>query len=109
VHRIVRCISDTEQCTDMESRDWLVSCSRGTGPSGAPGDSWPSTDMAACCWLAGTPDCPALRADGPVNYNRRRLKFPRATTLADHAPDCPESGTGPSDATQSSPKSPFSI
>ena len=61
----------------------------GTGPSGAPLDRWPEADVATSRWLAGTPDCSALRADGPVNYSRCRLKFPRASNMADRAPDCP--------------------
>jgi hypothetical protein len=64
----------------------------GTGLSGAPCDRWPSTDVAASYWLAGTSDRPALRADRPMNYSRRRLKFPRATNLADRATDCPVRG-----------------
>jgi hypothetical protein len=81
----------------------------GTGLSGAPGDRGPLADVAASRWLAGTPDCTALRADGPVNYSRCRLKFPRAATLVDRAPDCPVGSTAPFGATQSSPNSPFSI
>jgi hypothetical protein len=51
---------------------------RGTGPSGGPGDHWPWADAVTSRWLAGTPDYPALSAEGPVNYSRRRLEFPRA-------------------------------
>jgi hypothetical protein len=70
----------------------------GTGLSSAPCERWPSTDVAASHWLAGTPDCPVLRSDGPVNYRQRRLKFLRVASLADHAPDSPVGGTGQSGA-----------
>jgi hypothetical protein len=40
------------------------------GPSGAPCDCWPPTDVATSCWLAGTPDCSTLHTDGLMNYNR---------------------------------------
>jgi hypothetical protein len=61
----------------------------GTELSSALGDRWPSADVAASRWLAGTPDCLALRTDGPMNYSRRRLEFPRAGSWLDRAPDCP--------------------
>jgi hypothetical protein len=61
----------------------------GTRLCSAPGDHWPLADVTASRWLAGTPDCPMLRTDGPVNFSRCRLKFPRAATLAYRAPDCP--------------------
>jgi hypothetical protein len=79
-----------------------------TGPFGAPYDRWSPTDVASSRWLAGTPDFLALHADGLVNYSRRRLKFPRADCSADRTQDCPVH-TGPSDSTQSSPSSLFSI
>jgi hypothetical protein len=60
----------------------------GTGPSGAPCDRCPPGGVATSRWLAGTPDYPVLRADGPVNYSRRRLKFSRTGYSADCAPDC---------------------
>jgi hypothetical protein len=41
------------------------------GALGALGDRWPSTDVVASRWLAGTSNC-------PVNYSRRGLKFLRA-------------------------------
>jgi hypothetical protein len=81
----------------------------GTGPSGAPLDRWPRADVATSRWLAGTPDCPSLHTDGPVNYSRRRLKFLRADYSADRATDCPMGGTGPSGSTQTSRLSLFSI
>jgi hypothetical protein len=43
-----------------------------------------------------------LRADGPVNYSRRRLEFPRAASWPDRAPDRLVRGIGPSGALQSS-------
>jgi hypothetical protein len=80
----------------------------GTELSGAPCDRCPLVDVATSHWLAGTLDCPALHADGPVNYNRRRLKFQRAFGRTVHwiircTPDCPMGGTGPSGATLCSP------
>jgi hypothetical protein len=59
----------------------------GTGLSGAPSDSCPPVDVATSHWLAGISDCLALRADGPVNYSRHRLKFPRVGSWSDHASD----------------------
>jgi hypothetical protein len=55
--------------------------------------------MAASCCTAGTPDCPGPRADRPVNYSRRMLKFLRAPSWPDRAPDYPVH-TRPSGATQ---------
>jgi hypothetical protein len=58
--------------------------------------------MAASRCVAGTPDYPAPCVDRLVNYSRRRLKFPRAESCPDRAPDCLVGGTAPSDALQSS-------
>jgi hypothetical protein len=41
----------------------------GTGLYSAPFDRWPEADVATSRWLAGTPDGPAHRVDGPVNYS----------------------------------------
>jgi hypothetical protein len=65
----IRCTSDSEHCNNYEIPDWLVSCSGGTGLSGAPCGRWPLVDMAISHWLDDTPDLPALRADDPVNYS----------------------------------------
>jgi hypothetical protein len=89
VHWTVWCTPDTAQCNNRESRDWLISCSRGTVPSGAPSDCWPSVNVAASRWPASTSDCPTLHAYGPVNYSCRGLKFSRAVSWPDRAPDCP--------------------
>jgi hypothetical protein len=102
-HRTVRCTPDTALCNDYKSSDWLVSCSGGIGPSGAPCDHCPLADVATSRWLAGTPDCPALHTDGLMNYSQCRLKFPRAGSWSNRAPDCLVGGTGPSGAIQWSP------
>jgi hypothetical protein len=60
---------DNEHYNGRESPDWLLSASGGTGPSGAPLDRWSVADVATSRWLAGTPDCLALHADGPMNYS----------------------------------------
>jgi hypothetical protein len=60
----------------------------GTGLSGGLGDHWPWADVATSHWLASTPDCSALSAEGPVNYSRRRLEFSRAGSWPNRAPDC---------------------
>jgi hypothetical protein len=78
-----------------------------TGPSGASFDRWPEANVATSRWLAGTPNCPAHRANGSMNYSQQRLIFLRAGCSADHAPDSPVGGTRPSGATQTSPLSPF--
>jgi hypothetical protein len=49
VRRTVQCTLDSEQCNDFKSHDWLLTCSGGTGLSGAPVDRWPLADMAASC------------------------------------------------------------
>jgi hypothetical protein len=99
VHRTIRCISDNEQCKGYKFSDWLVSCSGGTAEldrpvggtrlPGAPCDRCLPTDMATSRWLAGTPDHSVLRTDGSMNYSQRRLKFSKADSLADCAPDRP--------------------
>jgi hypothetical protein len=61
----------------------------GTGPSGAPCDCWSEADVATSCWLASTPDCLTLRADGLINYSQRMLKFSRVSSTTDRASDCP--------------------
>jgi hypothetical protein len=48
----------------------------GSGPSDAPIVRWLETDVATSRWLASTPDYPAHRVDGPVNYSRQRQIFP---------------------------------
>jgi hypothetical protein len=97
VHRTVQCTPDSEQCNNKESLDWLLSASGGTRPSGAPCDRWSE----------------ALHVDSPVNYSRRMLKFSRASSTTDHAPDCPPDrpvgGTRPSGAMHPNPLSSFSI
>jgi hypothetical protein len=75
----------------------------GTELSGAPYDHWPLVDMVGSCCTAGTPDCPAPRADCSVNYIRRSQENPGAESWADHAPDCPVGGTGLSGPEQSTP------
>jgi hypothetical protein len=76
-HRIVNSVATENHMIGwfpvLGAPDCLVG---GTGPSSAPCDCWPSTEVATSRWLAGTPDCPALRVDGPMNYSRCRLKFP---------------------------------
>jgi hypothetical protein len=37
--------------------------------------------------MAGTPDSPVLRTDGPMNYSRHKLEFPRAGNWPDRALD----------------------
>ena len=61
----------------------------GTRLSSAPCHRCLPADAATSHWLAGTLNCPALRMDGQVNYSQPRLKFPRAGSLANRAPDCP--------------------
>jgi hypothetical protein len=114
VHQTVRCTPDREQCNDNESLDWLLSASGapdcsvgGTRLPDAPFDRWLEADVTTSRWLVGTPDCPAHRADGSVNYSRQRLKIPRAGCSVDHALDYLVGGTGPFGATQSSPLSHF--
>jgi hypothetical protein len=63
VHRTVRSTPESEQCNDYWILDWLVSDFGGTRPSTSR-------------WLASTPD-------------RSRLKFLRAGSWSDHAPDSP--------------------
>jgi hypothetical protein len=41
----------------------------GIGLSGVPHDRWPKADVAASHCTTGTPDCPTLRANRPVNYS----------------------------------------
>jgi hypothetical protein len=72
----------------------------GNKPSDAPCDRWSKADVAISRWLAGALDYPVLRADGLVNYSRHRIKFLRAGSTTDRAPDCPVGGTGPSGAMQ---------
>ena len=80
----------------------------GTGRSGAPHGRGPRADVASSHWLLAH-RMPGAPRDGPVNYSRRRLRFPRGSSSADRASDCLVGGTEPSGATQSSPISPFSI
>jgi hypothetical protein len=88
VHQTVRCTPDNEQCNDRESPIGYFLLLGGTGLSSAPCDCWSEADVATSRWLAGAPGCPVLRADGPVNCSRRRLKFSRVGSTADRAPDC---------------------
>jgi hypothetical protein len=46
-------------------------------------------DVVASHCAAGTPDCPASRADRLANYSRRRLEFLRTSNWLDRAPDYP--------------------
>jgi hypothetical protein len=95
-HQIVNSARDGR---DTESSDLLISCSGGgTGPSGAPLDYWPKADVAACRCTIGTPDCPAPHTDSPVNYSRRMLEFPRASSWPYRVSDNPVGGTRPSGA-----------
>jgi hypothetical protein len=92
-------LSDAHQTMNSarESPDWLLSASGGhqtiwwVAPDRpvhhmivGPGPTWPLSVGAT-----GTTDCLVLRADGPVNYSWRRLKFPRGSSLVDRAPDYP--------------------
>jgi hypothetical protein len=61
----------------------------GTGLSSAPYDRWLLVDVAGSRCTAGTPDCPAPRANCPTNYSRRSSENPRTESLANRAPNCP--------------------
>jgi hypothetical protein len=50
--------------------------------------------------MARAPDYPTPRADCPVIYSRRSQGKPESDEFADHAPDCPVSGSRPSSAVQ---------
>jgi hypothetical protein len=65
--------------------DWLISISRGTRLSGGwhwtvRCANWPLAlaDVSTSHWVAGTPDCPALRADCPVFVADAGFIVPRA-------------------------------
>jgi hypothetical protein len=47
---------------------------------GCPYRGLASADVSTSRCATGTPDCPAPRADRPVNYSRRRLKNLRAVS-----------------------------
>jgi hypothetical protein len=97
VHRTAWCTSDTAQCNDYESLDWLVSTSMGYRT--VRWSKWPvaPANVSTSRWLVGTPDCPTLRADCPVIYSRHWLILPESSpfgqtvyrTVQWVASDCP--------------------
>jgi hypothetical protein len=91
VHRNV---NSTRTRRDKESPDWLVFASRGHRTVRCACRPLASANMSTSRCTARAPDCPTPHVDGPLNYSRRRLKNPRAASLAGPC-------TGPSGTAQS--------
>jgi hypothetical protein len=78
-----------------ESPDWSVSSFVGHQTVWCATWPLPEANVEGSCCTTGTPDCPAPRADCPVNFSRHGLKTLRAESWAGPC-------TRPSGAAQSS-------